>query len=99
MWHLEGLSWNSAPSRNSSSKGAVLFLDLEVRVAEKSWYAPPVWNGIFLKDPVTGKEMDGTFSYHLVPVEVEQTFITPPRKHQTVSAGDDEFSLLARRPF
>lgn len=43
--------------------------------------------------------MDGTFSYHLVPVEVEQTFVTPPRKHQTVSAGDDEFPLLARRPF
>ncbi|ACL18027.1 hypothetical protein [Methanosphaerula palustris] len=36
-------------------KGGVLFLDLEVRVAEKSCYALLVWNGIFLKDPVTGK--------------------------------------------
>ena len=30
-----------------------------------------------------------------VPVEVGQTFITPPRVHHAVSAGDDEISLLA----
>lgn len=30
-----------------------------------------------------------------VPVEVGQTFVTPPRDHHTVSAGSDELSLLA----
>ncbi len=112
-------------------QGAVLFPDLEVRAAEKPWYAPPAWKGVFLKDLVTGKETGGTFSYHLmrvernceipdhahetqwswnvvlggagtfvlggrrVPVEVGQTFVTPPRVHHAVSAGDDEIVLLA----
>ena len=111
-------------------RGAVLSPDLEVRAAEKPWYAPPAWKGVFLKDLVTGKETGGAFSYHLmrvernceipdhahetqwswnvilggtgffvlggrqVPVEVGQTFITPPRVHHAVSAGD-EILLLA----
>ena len=112
-------------------QGVVLFPDLEVRAAEKPWYASPTWKGVFLKDLVTGQETDGAFSYHLmrverngeipdhahetqwswnvvlggtgafvlggrrVPVEVGQTFITPPRVHHAVSAGDEEISLLA----
>ena len=111
--------------------GTVLLPDLEVRAAEKLWYAPPSWQGVFLKDLVTGNETAGAFSYHLmrvertceipdhahetqwswnvvlagtglfvlggreVPVEVGQTFITPPHVHHAVSAGDDELSLLA----
>jgi len=111
--------------------GTVLFPDLEVRAAEKPWYASPTWKGVFLKDLVTGKETGGAFSYHLmrvernseipdhahetqwswnvvlggtglfvlggrrVPVEVGQTFVTPPQVHHAVSAGDDELSLLA----
>jgi len=112
-------------------KGAVLFPDLEVRAAERPWNASPAWNGVFVKDLVTGKETGGAFSYHLmrvernceipdhdhetqwswnvvlrgagsfvlggrrVPVEVGQTFITPPHVHHAVSAGDDEILLLA----
>jgi quercetin dioxygenase-like cupin family protein len=30
-----------------------------------------------------------------VPVEVGQTFVTPPQNHHTVSAGDEELALLA----
>lgn len=112
-------------------QGAVIFPDLEVRAAERPWYTPPAWKGVFLKDLVTGKETGGAFSYHLmriergseipdhdhetqwswnvvlrgvgsfvlggrrVPVEVGQTFITPPRVHHAVRAGDDEIVLLA----
>lgn len=112
-------------------QGVVLFPDIEVRAAEKQWYASPAWPGIFMKDLVTGKETGGAFSYHLmrvdrnheipdhahetqwawnvvlggtgsfvlggrqVPVEVGQTFVTPPRIHHAVSAGDDELLLLA----
>jgi quercetin dioxygenase-like cupin family protein len=112
-------------------QGALLYPDLEVRADEKPWYAPPVWNGVFLKDLVTGQETGGAFSYHLVrvrpncevadhdhetqwewnvvlggtgsfliggkeiPVTPGQTFVTPPRHHHTVSAGDSDLSLLA----
>lgn len=112
-------------------QGAVLFPDLEVRGAERPWYAPPAWTGVFLKDLVTGKETGGVFSYHLmrvernreipdhahetqwswnvilggtgsfilgerqVLVEVGQTFVTPPRIHHAVSAGDTGIMLLA----
>lgn len=43
--------------------------------------------------------LGGTGSFVLggkrVPVEVGQKFITPPRIHHAVSAGDEEISLLA----
>jgi quercetin dioxygenase-like cupin family protein len=62
-------------------QGAVLFPDLEVRAAEKPWYAPPAWKGVFLKDLVTGKETGGAFSYHLM--RVERNCEIPDHAHET----------------
>jgi len=112
-------------------QGVVIFPRLEIEAADKPWYSPPGWKGVYLKDLVTGKETDGKFSYHIVKIEPNcevtdhdhetqwewnvilngtgvfllddteitakpgQTFATPPGIHHTVSAGDEELSLLA----
>lgn len=47
---------------------AVLFPGLEIGAMEKPWDSYPAWNGVFLKDLVTGNETGGAFSYHLVRV-------------------------------
>ncbi len=54
--------------KEAFEQGTLLFPGLEVRAAEKPWYAHPAWNGVFLKDLVTGDETGGAFSYHLVRV-------------------------------
>lgn len=112
-------------------QGVVLLPRLEIKAAAKPWYSHPAWDGVYLKDLVTGKETDGKFSYHIVRIqqgcevmdhdhetqwelnivlngkgvftldETEitvkpgQTFATPPGTHHTVSAGNEELSLLA----
>jgi quercetin dioxygenase-like cupin family protein len=112
-------------------QGTVLLPRLEIKAVTKPWYSPPAWDGVYLKDLVTGKETGGEFSYHIVRIQQGcevadhnhdtqwelnmvlsgkgifklddrdiaakpgQTFATPPGIHHTVSAGDEELSLLA----
>lgn len=49
-------------------KGTLLFSGLEIEAMEKPWGSYPAWNGVFLKDLVTGNETGGAFSYHLARV-------------------------------
>ena len=49
-------------------QGAVLFPDFETIAAEIPWSRHSKWDGVFLKDLVTGKETDGKLSYHLVKI-------------------------------
>lgn len=112
-------------------QGVVLFPRHEIKAVTRPWYSHPAWNGVYLKDLVTGKETGGKFSYHIVRIEKGcevadhnhedlwewnvilngkgvftldntenatkpgQTFATPPGTHHTVSAGNEELSLLA----
>ena len=52
-------------------QGAILFPGFGTDVAEIPWSPHPKWEGVFLKDLVTGKETDGNFSYHLVRITAD----------------------------
>jgi quercetin dioxygenase-like cupin family protein len=53
---------------DSIEQGAVLFPGFETDIAEIPWSPHSRWEGVFLKDLVTGKETDGKLSYHLVRI-------------------------------
>jgi quercetin dioxygenase-like cupin family protein len=78
-------------------QGAVLFPDFEVAGGKGSWHPVPAWNGVFLKDLVTGKETGGAFSYHLM--RIQRNGEIPGHDHETqwswnlVFAGTGSFVL------
>nr|WP_319538250.1 cupin domain-containing protein [uncultured Methanospirillum sp.] len=49
-------------------QGTVVFPDHKEDINKKSWYTPPGWVGVSLKDIITGKDTGGAFSYHLVRI-------------------------------
>lgn len=46
------------PISDLFEQGAVIFPHLEIEAADKPWYSPTGWKGVYLKDLVTGKETD-----------------------------------------
>lgn len=59
----------------------ILFPDRDIRTAERDWYPNSAWDGVFLKDLVTGKETGGAFSYHLVRIRPHCE--VPDHDHET----------------
>lgn len=62
-------------------QGMVVFPDHQEDINKKSWYTPPGWVGVSLKDIITGKDTDGAFSYHLVRIAKRSE--VPSHAHDT----------------
>jgi len=61
-------------------QGMVVFPD-HMEDIKKSWYTPPGWIGVSLKDIISGKDTDGAFSYHLVRIAKRSE--VPSHAHDT----------------
>jgi quercetin dioxygenase-like cupin family protein len=61
-------------------QGMVIFPDHKEDINKKSWYTPPGWVGVSLKDIITGKDTSGAFSYHLV--KIARHCEVPPHAHE-----------------
>lgn len=57
------MSSSCLPKAGSSSPGK------EIDAAKLPWYEHPAFKGVFLKDLLTGKETNGTFSCHVVRIK------------------------------
>ncbi|MCU0631307.1 MAG: cupin domain-containing protein [Methanoregulaceae archaeon] len=83
--------------RDIFEQGAVLFPDFENDAAEIPWKPHPKWEGVFLKDLVTGKATGGKFSYHLVKVnkdfEVKDHDHTTQWEWNLIISGDGIFVI------
>ncbi|MDD1729683.1 MAG: cupin domain-containing protein [Methanospirillum sp.] len=62
-------------------ESSIIFPGYATDAEAKPWYSPPGWNGVFLKDLITGKETKGQFSYHLV--RIQEHCEVPDHAHDT----------------
>jgi len=74
------------------NEGKIIFPDDETDAKKLNWYEHPAFNGVFLKDLVSGKETGGAFSCHIIRVnkgcEVGQHLHEDQWEFNEVLAGD-----------